>query len=105
MVKPVVKSGRMNEIRSVASLPVIMIGITASMGGFLFGADTGQISGFLIMEVCKMNLYLSFLIIPVRGILADNATRIGLPPNASRNLTAKRKHRASLTNSLMPVKV
>jgi len=44
------KSQRFSDIKAVASGPVIAIGITASMGGFLFGADTGQISGFLIMK-------------------------------------------------------
>jgi len=44
------KSQRFSDIKAVASGPVIAIGLTASMGGFLFGADTGQISGFLIME-------------------------------------------------------
>ena len=43
--------GRWQEIKSVASGPAILLGLTASMGGFLFGADTGQISGFLIMKV------------------------------------------------------
>ncbi|EWC48834.1 hypothetical protein DRE_00139 [Drechslerella stenobrocha 248] len=43
-------SQRFNDIKAVASAPVITIGLTASMGGFLFGADTGQISGFLIMR-------------------------------------------------------
>ncbi|KAK6359213.1 hexose transporter hxt1 [Orbilia brochopaga] len=43
-------SDRFNDIKAVASGPVIAIGLTASMGGFLFGADTGQISGFLIMK-------------------------------------------------------
>lgn len=42
---------RWQEIKSVASGPAILLGLTASMGGFLFGADTGQISGFLIMRV------------------------------------------------------
>lgn len=44
-------SERWHEIKSVASGPTILLGLTASMGGFLFGADTGQISGFLIMTV------------------------------------------------------
>jgi len=44
-------SERWHEIKSVASGPTILLGLTASMGGFLFGADTGQISGFLIMNV------------------------------------------------------
>jgi MFS transporter, SP family, sugar:H+ symporter len=48
------QSQRWREIKSVASGPSILLGITASMGGFLFGADTGQISGFLIMEVCPI---------------------------------------------------
>jgi len=43
-------SERFSEIMAVASGPVIAIGLTASMGGFLFGADTGQISGFLVMK-------------------------------------------------------
>ncbi|KAK6504554.1 hexose transporter hxt1 [Arthrobotrys musiformis] len=43
-------SQRFSDIRAVASGPVLTIGLTASMGGFLFGADTGQISGFLIMR-------------------------------------------------------
>ena len=53
MKKTVTESprGRWHEIRSVASGPSILLGLTASMGGFLFGADTGQISGFLIMRV------------------------------------------------------
>lgn len=38
------------EVKSVVSGPVIAIGLTASMGGFIFGADTGQISGFLVMK-------------------------------------------------------
>jgi hypothetical protein len=42
---------RWKEVMSVASGPTILLGITASMGGFLFGADTGQVSGFLIMKV------------------------------------------------------
>jgi hypothetical protein len=46
-------SQRWQEIRDVASLPTILLGLTASMGGFLFGSDTGQISGFLIMQVCQ----------------------------------------------------
>jgi hypothetical protein len=49
------QSQRWKEIRSVASGPSILLGITASMGGFLFGADTGQISGFLIMEACTLS--------------------------------------------------
>ncbi|KAF3938741.1 hypothetical protein ABW19_dt0206680 [Dactylella cylindrospora] len=44
------QSQRFSDIKAVASGPVIAIGLTASMGGFLFGADTGQISGFLIMR-------------------------------------------------------
>jgi hypothetical protein len=44
-------SERWNEIKAVASGPTILLGMTASMGGFLFGSDTGQISGFLIMTV------------------------------------------------------
>ncbi|KAL7272641.1 hexose transporter hxt5 [Rhizina undulata] len=39
-----------SEMKSVASLPVMVIGLTASIGGFLFGADTGQVSGFIIMK-------------------------------------------------------
>jgi hypothetical protein len=42
---------RWREMKSVMSPPTIMLGLTASLGGFLFGADTGQISGFLIMRV------------------------------------------------------
>ena len=34
-----------------------MIGLTASMGGFIFGADTGQISGFLVMKVMNILLF------------------------------------------------
>ncbi|KAF8476842.1 general substrate transporter [Kalaharituber pfeilii] len=41
---------KLAKLRDVASGPVIIIGLTASMGGFMFGADTGQISGFLIMQ-------------------------------------------------------
>ncbi|KAI5778536.1 general substrate transporter [Geopyxis carbonaria] len=37
------------EMRQAASLPVMGIGLTASMGGFLFGSDTGQVSGYIIM--------------------------------------------------------
>ena len=53
MKKSVTESpvGRWQEIKAVASGPSILLGLTASMGGFLFGADTGQISGFLIMRV------------------------------------------------------
>jgi hypothetical protein len=40
-------SQRWQEIKDVASLPTILLGLTASMGGFLFGNDTGQILGFL----------------------------------------------------------
>lgn len=44
------KSSHFRDVKAVTSGPVIAIGLTASMGGFLFGADTGQISGFLIMD-------------------------------------------------------
>ncbi|KAF8429595.1 general substrate transporter [Tirmania nivea] len=44
------KGERAAEVKSVVSGPVIAIGFTASMGGFIFGADTGQISGFLVMK-------------------------------------------------------
>ena len=39
------------EMKDAATWPVMLIGITASMGGFLFGSDTGQLSGYIIMEV------------------------------------------------------
>jgi hypothetical protein len=48
-------SQRWQEIRHVASLPTILLGLTASLGGFLFGSDTGQISGFLIMQACQVS--------------------------------------------------
>jgi hypothetical protein len=54
-------SERWHEIKSVASGPTILLGLTASMGGFLFGADTGQISGFLIMTVRHWCQYKPFL--------------------------------------------
>lgn len=41
----------LHEIKEAWSWPCLVIGLTASMGGFMFGADTGQISGFLIMRV------------------------------------------------------
>jgi SP family sugar:H+ symporter-like MFS transporter len=45
-----VATSRLDEIRSVVSGPIMILGLVASMGGFLFGADTGQVSGFIIME-------------------------------------------------------
>jgi hypothetical protein len=44
-------SERWKEIISVLSGPTLLLAMTGSMGGFIFGADTGQISGFLIMTV------------------------------------------------------
>lgn len=41
---------RLDEIKSVVSGPIMVLGLVASMGGFLFGADTGQVSGFIIMD-------------------------------------------------------
>lgn len=41
---------RLDEIKSVVSGPIMILGLVASMGGFLFGADTGQVSGFIIMD-------------------------------------------------------
>lgn len=43
-------TSRLDEIKSVLSGPIMVLGLVASMGGFLFGADTGQVSGFIIME-------------------------------------------------------
>ena len=40
-----------SEMKQAASLPVMTIGLVASIGGFLFGSDTGQVSGYIIMDV------------------------------------------------------
>lgn len=45
-----VSTSRIDEIKSVISGPIMILGLVASMGGFLFGADTGQVSGFIIMD-------------------------------------------------------
>lgn len=45
-----VSTPQLDEIKSVLSGPIMTLGLVASMGGFLFGADTGQVSGFIIME-------------------------------------------------------
>lgn len=46
----VAATSRLDEIKSCLSGPIMILGLVASMGGFLFGADTGQVSGFIIMD-------------------------------------------------------
>ena len=50
-------SHRWEEIRAVISGPIFLLAFVASMGGFIFGADTGQISGFLIMTVLLLVIF------------------------------------------------
>jgi hypothetical protein len=40
-----------SQIKEATTCGVVAIGLTASMGGFLFGSDTGQVSGYIIMDV------------------------------------------------------
>ncbi|TGZ78657.1 general substrate transporter [Ascodesmis nigricans] len=64
----------LTEMRKALSPPVALIGLAASMGGFLFGSDTGQLSGYIVMP----NFVDRFADKKENGVHQWGTTRLGL---------------------------
>ena len=75
-------SGQLKHENEASKLPVpfitwrmAVIGLVVSLGGIVFGYDTGQISGFLVMQSFKFHFG---ELDPSTGLYDFSASRAGL---------------------------